>query len=72
MVAAPVGIGAYFGSLLGIGHPLFWSFSISLAVGTIYMIIVKEVIMGAIKDTSRVLLIAMISFGCIGFYFFLL
>lgn len=72
MVAAPVGIGAYFGSILGIVHPLFWSFSISLAVGTIYMIIVKEVILGAIKDTSRVLLFAIISFGCIGFYFFLL
>jgi len=72
MVAAPVGIGAYFGSTLDIGHPLVLSFSISLAVGTIYMVIVKEVILGAIKDTSQVLLIAIISFGCIGFYFLLL
>lgn len=72
MIAAPVGFGAYFGSTLGTGNPLFWSFSISLAVGTIYMIIVKEVIMEAIKDTSHVLLIAIISFCCIGFYFFLL
>lgn len=72
IIATPVGIGAYFGSTLGTGNPFFWSFSISLAVGTIYMIIVKEVIMEAIKDTSRVLLIAIISFGCIGFYYFLL
>ncbi|MFJ7827425.1 ZIP family metal transporter [Psychrobacillus sp. NPDC096623] len=72
IIAAPVGIGAYFGSTLGTGNPLFWSFAISLAAGTIYMIIVKEVIIEAIKDTSHVLLIAIISFGCIGFYFFLL
>ena len=72
MVAAPVGIGAYFGSSLGIGQPLFWSFLISMAVGTIYMVIVKEVILGAIKDTSQVLLISIISFGCIGLYFLLL
>lgn len=71
-VTAPVGIGAYFGSTLDIGHPLVWSFSISLAIGTIYMVIVKEVILGAIKDTSQVLLIAIISFSCIGFYFWLL
>lgn len=72
IIAAPVGIGAYFGSTLGNGNTLIWSFAISLAAGTIYMIIVKEVIMGAIKDTSHVLLIAIISFTCIGFYFFLL
>lgn len=72
IIAAPVGIGAYFGSTLGAGNPLFWSFSISLAVGTIYMIVVKEVIIETIKDTSHVLLIAIISFGCIGLYFFLL
>ncbi|WP_277584921.1 ZIP family metal transporter [Psychrobacillus antarcticus] len=72
IIAAPVGFGAYFGSTLGTGSPLFWSFSISLAVGTIYMIIVKEVIMEAIQDTSRVLIISIISFACIGFYFFLL
>ena len=71
IVAAPVGLGAYFGSTLGTGNPFLWSFSISLAVGTIYMIIVKEVIMEAIKDTSHVLLIATISFGCIGLYFLL-
>ena len=62
LVAAPVGLGAYFGSTLGNGNPFLWSFSISLAAGTIYMIIVKEVIMEAIKDTSNVLLISTISF----------
>lgn len=72
IVASPVGVGAYIGSSLGIGNPLLWSFSISLAVGIIYMVIVKEVIMESIKDTSKVLLIASISFGCIGVYFFLL
>lgn len=72
VIAAPVGIGAYFGSIWGTGNPLFWSFSISMAVGIIYMIIVKEVIMEAIQDTSRVLLVAIISFLCIGLYFFLL
>ena len=72
IIAAPVGIGAYFGSTLGTGNPSFWSFIISLAVGTIYMVIMKEVIMEAIKDTSNVLLISTISFGCIGLYFFLI
>lgn len=70
LVAAPVGLGAYFGSTLGNDNPFLWSFSISLAAGTIYMIIVKEVIMEAIKDTSNVLLISTISFGCIGLYFY--
>jgi len=74
LVASPVGIGAYFGKSLGIGNPLFWSFSISLALWTIYMVTVKEVLTESIKDSSstHVFLLALLGFGCIGGYFLLI
>lgn len=71
IVAIPVGFGAYIGNSMGIGNPMFWSFSISLAVGTIYMITIQEIIMESIKDFSKVLIIALISFGCMGGFLFL-
>lgn len=74
IVALPVGIGAYLGSSLGIVSPLFWSFSISLAVGTIYMVIVQEVILESVRTFSsvHVLLLILLSFGCIGLFFYLI
>lgn len=74
VVASPVAIGAYFGSSLGIINPLFWSFSMSLAVGILYMITVKEILTETIKDapSSYVFLLALLSFGGIGGYFLLI
>lgn len=74
IVASPVGIGAYFGSSFGIGNPMMWSFSVSLAVGTIYMVTVKEILMESIKDSSssRVFLLALFGFAGIGWYFLLI
>ncbi|MBK3495281.1 ZIP family metal transporter [Viridibacillus sp. YIM B01967] len=72
IVSLPVGIGAYIGSSIGIGSPMFWSFSISLAVGTIYMVTVKEVLLESMKESPNVLIIAIISFGVIGGFLFLI
>ena len=71
LVAGPVGIGAYFGGALGIGNPSFWSFFISMTVGIIYMVTVKEILIEAIKTLSvfRVLVLVFLSFCFIGGYF---
>ncbi|MDX1805417.1 MAG: ZIP family metal transporter [Paenisporosarcina sp.] len=73
-IAFPVGIGAYFGKWIGIGNPLVWSFSISLAVGTIYMVTVREVLTESIKNASsiHVFLLALLGFGFTGWYFLII
>lgn len=73
-VASPVAIGAYFANSLDIINPWFWSFSISLTVGILYMITVKEILTETIQDspTSYVFLLALLSFGCIGGYLLLI
>ncbi|MEK4760409.1 ZIP family metal transporter [Viridibacillus sp. FSL E2-0187] len=72
IISLPVGIGAYIGNSIGIGNPMFWSFAISLAAGTIYMVTIKEVLLESIKDYSGILLIAVLSFFAIGGFLFLI
>ncbi|MGG0678933.1 ZIP family metal transporter [Micromonospora provocatoris] len=70
IISLPVGIGAYIGNSIGIGNPIIWSFAISLAAGTIYMVTIKEVLLEFIKDSSGILLIAVISFFAMGAFLF--
>lgn len=71
IVALPVGVGAYFGNVLGIDNPVFWSVCISLSIGMIYMVTVKEILTDSIKDSTskRVFILALLGFGVIGGYF---
>lgn len=71
LVALPVGIGVYIGGLIEAVNPLVLSFMISFAVGTMYMITIKEVLVHSIKETSPVysMLFSLIGFGCIALYF---
>lgn len=70
IVALPIGAGAYFGSFLGIDDPIFWSVFISISIGMIYMVTVKEILTDSIKNSSsaRVFLLAVIGFVVIGSY----
>ncbi|MBE3102879.1 MAG: ZIP family metal transporter [Bacilli bacterium] len=71
IVALPVAVGAYFGSILGIDNPFFWSIFISLSIGTIYMVTIKEILSDSIKASSsmRVFILTVLGFACIGLYF---
>ncbi len=71
LVAFPVGVGAYFGSILGNEDPLFWSAFISMSIGMIFMVTVKEILTDSVKVTSamRVFLLALLGFISIGAYF---
>jgi zinc transporter, ZIP family len=70
MVAVPVAIGAIFGEMLGFENTHLWAFLMSLTVGTIYMVTVKEILPESVKHSSNTysLLVAVISFFLIGAY----
>jgi ZIP family zinc transporter len=71
IVALPVGVGAYFASIVGIENPVFWSLFISLSIGMIYMVTIKEIITDSIKESSstRVFILALLGFSVIGAFF---
>ena len=71
LVSLPVGAGAYVGSELDNNHPILWSMFISLSIGMIYMVTIKEILTDSIKDfsSSRVFFLAFLGFGVIGIYF---
>jgi len=73
-IAFPVGIGAFLGKLIGIGSPLVWSLTIGLAVGTIYMVTIKEVLTESIKNASsiHVFFLALLGFVITGWYFLMI
>ncbi|MFC7365999.1 MULTISPECIES: ZIP family metal transporter [Bhargavaea] len=70
MVAVPFGIGAYIGGWIGIESDLIWSFLVTLSVGMIYMIAIREILPQAIRHSSHAysLVVAVISFLLIGAY----
>lgn len=70
IVAIPVAIGAAIGEMIGVQSPYIWSFLISLTVGTIYMVTMKEILPESIKHSSRrySLFMAAIAFFFIGGY----
>lgn len=71
LVSLPVGVGAYLGSKYGVDYPLFWSMFLSLSIGMIYMVTVKEILTDSIQDSSsmRVFLLTLLGFCFIGLYF---
>ncbi|MFC5591617.1 ZIP family metal transporter [Sporosarcina soli] len=70
IVAVPVGLGALIGEMIGIQNNLSWAFLISLTVGTIYMVAIKEILNESIRHSSNIysLLVAFVAFGVIGVY----
>lgn len=70
IVAFPVAIGALIGEMTGVQNTYVWSFLISLTVGTIYMVTMKEILPESIKHSSNrySVLIAVIAFVLIGGY----
>lgn len=73
LLSIPVGVGAFIGDGIGLHHQLLWAFLISVTVGTIYMIAMKEILAESVKRSSNTcsLLIACIAFGLLGLYVFL-
>lgn len=71
IVAVPVAVGTLFGSYFGMDNPLIIAFFISLAIGTILMITVKEIFIESINHSSLLycLIIALMGTALIGIYF---
>ena len=74
IAALPVAVGALCGGVIEMDNTLLVAFSISLTIGIILMITVKEILIEAIKHSSVLysLLIALIGFILIGLYFYLI
>lgn len=70
MVAVPVAIGALIGEMIGLQNTYVWSFLISLTVGTIYMVTMKEILPESIQRSSNLysLLVTVIAFFLVGGY----
>lgn len=70
IVSLPVGIGAVFGSILGMGHPVIWAFITSLAVGIMVLVTIKEIYAESLKHSSMVysLVVTCIGVVTIGIY----
>lgn len=71
LVALPVAVGASIGSVLGIANPLLLAFSISLTIGTMIMITIREIFAESIKLSSfrSCFFIGLIGYALIGIYF---
>ncbi|WP_210467839.1 ZIP family metal transporter [Sporosarcina sp. 6E9] len=70
IVAAPVAVGAIIGEMIGTQNTHLWSFLMSLTVGTIYMVTMKEILPESVKHSSNAysVFVAVISFFLIGAY----
>ncbi|QUW24013.1 ZIP family metal transporter [Sporosarcina sp. Marseille-Q4063] len=71
-IAVPVALGAFFGEMIGMQNNLLWAFLISLTVGTIYMVTIKEILTESIRQSSNTysFLVAFIAFWLMGAYLF--
>lgn len=69
-IAVPVAIGAFIGEMMGMQNNLLWAFLISLTVGTIYMVTIKEILAESIRQSSNIysFLIAFFAFWLMGVY----
>ena len=74
IISLPVGAGAYVGSKLGMGDPYLWSMFLSLSIGMIYTVTIKEILIGSIQEfrSTHVFLLTLLGFCCIGLYFAIL
>ncbi|QTD40130.1 ZIP family metal transporter [Sporosarcina sp. Te-1] len=70
LIALPVAAGAFLGQLIGAQHHVFWAFLISLSVGTIYMVTMKEILPESIRRSSNTysVFVASIAFGLMAVY----
>lgn len=70
MVAVPVAAGVLLGEMIGTENNLLWAFLLSLTVGTIYMVTMKEILPEARKHTSEKysLFVTVVAFFLIGAY----
>ena len=71
LVSLPVGAGAYIGSSLGIDNPYIWSILMSLSIGMIYMVTIKEILVEAVKiiPSVQMFILALLGFCFMGIYF---
>jgi len=71
LVALPVAVGASIGSVFGIENPLLLAFFISLTIGTMLMITIREIFAESIKlsSFSYCFFISLIGYALIGIYF---
>ncbi|MCM3638188.1 ZIP family metal transporter [Sporosarcina luteola] len=69
-IAAPVALGALIGEMIGMQNNLLWSFLISLTIGTIYMVTIKEILPESIRQSSNMysFFISLIAFSLMGVY----
>lgn len=70
VVAIPVAIGAMIGEWTGGSNTAIWSLLISITVGTIYMVTMKEILPESVKHSSNrySVFIAVLAFFAIGLY----
>ena len=70
IIAVPVALGALIGEMIGQQNNLIWAILISLTVGTIYMVTIKEILPESIKQSSNrySLLVTLIAFFLMGAY----
>jgi ZIP family zinc transporter len=71
LVSLPVGAGAFVGHTLGIDNHLMWSLLMSLSIGMIYMVTIKEILVEAVRiiPSFQMFILALLGFGFIGIYF---
>ncbi|MGE6490031.1 ZIP family metal transporter [Paenisporosarcina sp. NPDC076898] len=74
LVSLPVGAGAFIGSNLEMPNPLLWSAFISLSIGMIYMVTIKEILIESIHETTfiKIFMMTLLGFCLIGAYFTLI
>lgn len=54
IVAVPVAVGALIGEMVGLQNTFVWSFLVSLTVGMIYMVTIKEILPESVKHGSNI------------------
>lgn len=71
IVAVPVAVGAVIGEWIEVENMSIWAFFMSITVGTIYKVTMKEILPEAVKHSSNFygLLITTITFLLVGLYF---
>ena len=74
LVALPVALGAIIGGIMNLQGHSIWSFLLSMSIGSVYMVTIKEVLPEAVKYSSNrySIVIATISFVAFGVFILLL
>ncbi|MFD1929504.1 ZIP family metal transporter [Sporosarcina siberiensis] len=70
LVSSPVAIGALLGEVMHLSNDLLWAFLMSLVVGMIYMVTMKEILPQSIRHSSNrySVVVAVITFFLMGSY----